>query len=51
MPGPVQTSILEFNQEEVTALVHHKPQVCAVGDQLLRHWPLVCAVGNHLLRE
>ena len=30
-----ETSILELYQEGVTALVHHEPQVCAVGDQLL----------------
>ena len=61
----IQTSCLEVNQEEVTALAHHKPQNCevdehllhheqsirAVGDHLLRCGPPVCAVGDHVLRE
>ena len=31
MPVRIRSSILELNQEEATALGHHKSQVCAVG--------------------
>ena len=61
----IQTPTLELNQVEVTALAHHKPQVCAVDDHLLHHEqsiravsghllycsPPVCAVGDHVLLE
>ena len=30
----IQTSTVELNQEEVTALSHHRAQFCAVGDRL-----------------
>ena len=33
MPVQIHTSILVLNQEEVTALTHQGPPVCAVGDQ------------------
>ena len=39
LPVHIHTSILELNQEEVTAPPHHKPRVCAVGDQLPHHRP------------
>ena len=29
------TAVLELNQEEATALVHHEPQVSALSDHLL----------------
>ena len=35
MPVQIRTSTLELNQAQVTALAHHKPQVCAVGDRLI----------------
>ena len=35
MPVIIWTSIQELNQGEVTALAHHEPQVCAMGDHLL----------------
>ena len=46
---PVQPSVShdDLNQEEVTASVHHKPQVCAVDDP---HEQSNCAVSDHLLR-
>ena len=34
MPVRIATSILKLNQQKVTVLVHHEPQVCAVGDPL-----------------
>ena len=33
MPVRIETSILDMNQDEVTASAHHEPQVCAVGDR------------------
>ena len=53
MPVQIQTFNLELNQEEVTALAHHRQQVCAVGDQLLccSCTPPDCAVGDHMLPE
>ena len=44
----IETSILELNQEEVTAPTHHNPQVCAVGDTLLHHEQSSRTVGDHL---
>ena len=35
MPVVIETSILELNQEDVTAPAHHEPQVCAAGDRWL----------------
>ena len=35
MPVVIETFILELNQEDVTALAHHEPQVCAAGDRWL----------------
>ena len=32
MPDKIQTSSLELNQEEVTAVAHHRPQVCAMDE-------------------
>ena len=51
MPVQIDTAILELNQEEVTALAHHKPKVCAVGDHSRHHKPPVCFVGDHVLLE
>ena len=51
MPVQIQTSTLEFNQEEVAALSHHRPQVCAVHDHALYCNPPLCAVGDHVLPE
>ena len=51
MPVEIHTSILEVNQEEVTALAHHTHQVCAVGDHMPHHRPPVCAVTDHVLPE
>ena len=36
----------DLNQEDVTALGHHGPQVCAVGDHLPHHEPSNCAVSD-----
>ena len=44
MPVNSGTSILELNQEKVTAVAHNVPQVRAVGDHLPHHEPQVCAV-------
>ena len=46
----IQTSYLELTLEEVTALAHHRPQVCAAQDHLLSHEQSSRAVGDHLLR-
>ena len=35
MPVQMDTSILNLNQEEVTALAHHEQSVRAVGDPVL----------------
>ena len=51
MAVQMHASIQERNQEEVTALAHHKTQVCAVGDHLLHHKPPFCAVSDHVLLE
>ena len=45
----IRTSILELNEEKVTALTHHKPQVCAVDHHLLHPEQLLRAVGDNLL--
>ena len=37
MPVRNEISILKLNQEEVTALAHHEPQVCAVLGHLLSY--------------
>ena len=65
MPVQIQTFTLELNQEEVTPLAHHRPQVCpadehllhhehsirAEGDRLLHCDPPVCAVSDHALPD
>ena len=65
MPDPIQTCSPDLNQQEVAALVDHRPQVCAadellphheqsirsVGDQLPYCNPPVCPVGDHVLPE
>ena len=48
MPVQIRTSALELNQEEVTAIARHKPQVCAVEEHLLHHEQSIRAVGDHL---
>ena len=40
-----------FDQKKVTALAHHKPQVCAGDDHLPHHEHSICAVGDHVLPE
>ena len=45
----METSILEMNQEEVTAFTNHEPHVSAVGDKIGPIKPVVCAMGGHLL--
>ena len=49
MPVHIRSSVLELNQEEVAALVHHRTQVCAVGDHVLPHEQSIRAVGDQLL--
>ena len=41
-----QTSNLGLNQEELTALAHHKPPVSAADEQMLRHEQSIRAVGD-----
>ena len=62
MPVQIRTSIQELSQEDITALVHHRPLVCAVeeahheqsiralGHLLCCNLP-VCAVGDHVPLE
>ena len=62
MSVEIETSSLELNQDEVTAMADHRPEVDeqlphherpirAVGDHLLCCNPVVCAVGDHVLPE
>ena len=51
MPVRIDTSILDLHQEEVAALAHHKPELCALGDHPHHHKPPVCFVGDHVLLE
>ena len=48
MPVQIRTSTLALNQEEVTAIAYHKPQVCAVDEHLPHHEQSIRAVGDHL---
>ena len=48
MPVQIQTSTLELNQDEVTALAHDRPEACAVDEHLLQHDQPTRAVGDRL---
>ena len=47
----IQASTLDLNREEVTALAHHRPQDCAVGEHLPRHEQSIRAVGDPALLQ
>ena len=48
MPDQIQTSTVELHQEEVTALAHHRPQICEVDEHLRHHGLSIRTVGDHL---
>ena len=53
MPVQIDTTIAELSQEEVTALTHHKPQVCALCDHLNHHGQSISknSVWEHLKKR
>ena len=46
MPDQLPISHLELHKEEVTAVAHHKPQVCAADDRLPKHEQSIRATGD-----